>query len=63
MISVTLPDGRTVETKKRRVHDILRDVGFNENSALVEMDGMLITPDISLEPDAKIRIISVVSGG
>lgn len=63
MISVTMPDGKVVETKKRRVKDILKELRFNENSALVAMGDDLVTPDLSLDDGAEIRIIPVVSGG
>lgn len=63
MIKVTLPDGKTAECRKRRIKDILKELGLNENAVLVAMGGELLTPDLSIPDESEIKIISVVSGG
>ncbi|PLX71450.1 MAG: thiamine biosynthesis protein ThiS [Denitrovibrio sp.] len=63
MIIVNMPDGKQIETKKRRIKDILKELHLNENAVLVARGEDLLTPDISLEKEDEITIISVVSGG
>lgn len=63
MITVNMPDGKVKETKKRRVADIMKELGLNENAVLVSMGDTLLTPDLSIEDGSEINIISVVSGG
>ncbi|ADD68432.1 thiamineS protein [Denitrovibrio acetiphilus DSM 12809] len=63
MIIVNMPDGKVKECKRRRVKDILKELGLNENAVLVAKGDELLTPDITIDDGDEIRIISVVSGG
>lgn len=63
MIIVNMPDGKVKECRRKRVKDILAELGLNENAVLVAQGEELLTHDLSVEDGSEIRIISVVSGG
>lgn len=63
MVKVEMPDGTFQESTKNRIKDILIELGQNENSVLVVVDGCLVTPDVWVKKGTEIKLISVVSGG
>jgi sulfur carrier protein ThiS len=48
---------------KIKVKELYRELGLNKEEYLLLKDGKLITYDKYLNPDDKIRIVKVVSGG
>ncbi|WP_297536264.1 MoaD/ThiS family protein [Thermococcus sp.] len=55
---------REVEWRKdMTVADILREVGFNTESAIARIDGRVVLEDEKVEDGIEIEVIPVVSGG
>ncbi len=50
-------------THKIKVKDLYNKLGLNPEEYLVLKDGKLITHDKYLDPEDKVRIVKVVSGG
>ncbi|TCK60611.1 thiamine biosynthesis protein ThiS [Seleniivibrio woodruffii] len=63
MVTVEFPDGTVRQSEKSRIKDILKDIGQNENAVLVVVDDCLVTSDVWVKKDTRIKLISVVSGG
>ncbi|NJE48950.1 MoaD/ThiS family protein [Thermococcus sp. 9N3] len=45
------------------VADILREVGFNTESAIARIDGRVVLEDEKVEDGVTVEVIPVVSGG
>ncbi|AHL21809.1 MoaD/ThiS family protein [Thermococcus nautili] len=45
------------------VADILREVGFNTESAIARIDGRVVLEDEKVEDGVAVEVIPVVSGG
>jgi len=55
---------REVEWRKgMKVADVLREVGFNTESAIAKVDGRIALEDEKIEDGAMVEVIPVVSGG
>ena len=55
---------RTVELQGRRgVHQLLEELGFDPESALVARDGKLLTRDAVIGENDEVEIIPAISGG
>ncbi|WP_297065058.1 MoaD/ThiS family protein [Thermococcus sp.] len=55
---------REVEWEKgMTVKDILREVGFNTESAIARINGRVVLEDEKVEDGTEIEVIPVVSGG
>jgi len=48
---------------RRRVLDVIKEVGLIPHAVLAVRDGKLLTEDVMLEEDNEVRLIAVVSGG
>ncbi|WP_457751510.1 MoaD/ThiS family protein [Thermococcus sp.] len=49
--------------KGMRVADILREVGFNTESAIAKVNGRVALEDERVDDGANVEVIPVVSGG
>ncbi len=59
-----LPEKRHVELSgRRRVSDVLRELGFLPGTAMVIRGDELVPEGEMLEPDDDVEIRSVISGG
>jgi len=55
---------KEVEWRKgMKVADILREVGFNTESAIARIDGRVVLEDEKVEDGVTVEVIPVVSGG
>jgi sulfur carrier protein len=55
---------KEVEWRKgMTVKDVLREVGFNTESAIARIDGRVVLEDEKVEDGIEIEVIPVVSGG
>jgi len=55
---------REVEWRKRMtVKDLLREVGFNTESAIARVNGRVVLEDEKVEDESEVEVIPVVSGG
>ncbi|WP_456367662.1 MoaD/ThiS family protein [Thermococcus sp.] len=55
---------REVEWRKgMTVKDILREVGFNTESAIARINGRVVLEDEKVEDGTEVEVIPVVSGG
>ena len=55
---------KEVEWRKgMKVVDILREVGFNTESAIARIDGRVVLEDEKVEDGVTVEVIPVVSGG
>ncbi|WP_297552962.1 MoaD/ThiS family protein [Thermococcus sp.] len=55
---------KEVEWKKgMKVADVLREVGFNTESAIARIDGRVVLEDEKVEDGVTVEVIPVVSGG
>ncbi|GAB6135801.1 MoaD/ThiS family protein [Thermococcus prieurii] len=55
---------REIEWRKGiKVADILREVGFNTESAIARIDGRVVLEDEKVEDGVTVEVIPVVSGG
>ena len=52
-----------LEGGKRRVQEVLRELGLNPESVLVIRKGEMLTRDEIVEADDTIEILSAISGG
>jgi sulfur carrier protein len=48
---------------RRRVADMIEEVGLVPHTVLALRDGRLLTDDTMLDPDDEIRLVAVISGG
>lgn len=48
---------------RRRVWDVIEEVGLIPQTVLAVRDGKLLTGDVMLDEDDEVRLIAVVSGG
>jgi len=48
---------------RRRVRDVIKEVGLIPQTVLAVRDGKLLTEDVMLEKDDEVRLIAVISGG
>jgi sulfur carrier protein ThiS len=48
---------------RRRVRDVIKEVGLIPQTVLAVRDGKLITEDVMLNEDDEVRLIAVISGG
>ncbi|MDY7077332.1 MAG: MoaD/ThiS family protein [Chloroflexota bacterium] len=48
---------------RRRVRDVIEEVGLIPQTVLAVRDGKLLTGDVMLDEDDEVRLIAVVSGG
>jgi sulfur carrier protein len=63
-IVIRNPKRRELElTGKRRVQDMLRELGLNPESVLVIRRGEMLTRDEMVDADDTIEILSAISGG
>jgi sulfur carrier protein ThiS len=61
---ILLPKGDEKEFPgRRRVSDVLKALDIIPETVLVARDSMLVTADETVEADAVLRIIPVISGG
>ncbi|ASJ01015.1 MoaD/ThiS family protein [Thermococcus gorgonarius] len=55
---------REIEWKKGMlVKDVLREIGFNTESAIARVNGRVALEDEAVEDGANVEVIPVVSGG
>ena len=55
---------REVEWRKgMTVKDLLREVGFNTESAIARVNGRVVLEDEKVEDESEVEVIPVVSGG
>ncbi|WP_456423119.1 MoaD/ThiS family protein [Thermococcus sp.] len=55
---------REVEWRKgMTVKDLLREVGFNTESAIARINGRVVLEDEKVEDETEVEVIPVVSGG
>ncbi len=47
----------------KRVRDVIEEVGLVPHTVLALRDGKLVTDDLMLKDDDKIRLVAVISGG
>ncbi|HEY67573.1 MAG TPA: MoaD/ThiS family protein [Thermoflexia bacterium] len=48
---------------RRRVRDVIKEVGLIPQTVLAVRDGKLLTEDVTLDEDDEVRLIAVISGG
>ena len=48
---------------RRRVKDVLRQIGLLSQAVLAVRDGKLLTNDVMLEEDDEVKLVAVISGG
>jgi sulfur carrier protein len=54
---------RGLVTYRRKVHRLLKDLGFDPETVLVIQGDQLLTQDDTLSPDTEVEIRPVISGG
>ena len=63
-VRIRNPQRREVEvTGRRRVADLLRELGLNPEAHIVIRGGQLLTRDQWLEEDDEVEVVSAISGG
>ena len=48
---------------RRRVGDVIKEVGLNPHTVLAVRDGKLLTEDVVLQDADELRLVAVISGG
>ena len=48
---------------RRRVRDVIQEVGLIPHTILVLREGKLLTEDVMLNEDDEVRLVAVISGG
>jgi sulfur carrier protein ThiS len=48
---------------RRRVRDVIKEVGLVPQTVLAIRDGKLLTEDVMLDKDDEVKLIAVISGG
>jgi sulfur carrier protein len=48
---------------RRRVGDVIEEVGLNPHTVLAVRDGKLLTEDVVLGDADELRLVAVISGG
>jgi sulfur carrier protein ThiS len=48
---------------RRRVRDLIKELGFNTQVVLAVRDGRLLTEDVVIEKDDHLQLVAVISGG
>lgn len=48
---------------RKRVREVIEEVGLVPHTVLAVRDGKLLTEDVLLEEDDQIRLVAVISGG
>jgi sulfur carrier protein len=48
---------------RRRVGDVIKEVGLNPHTVLAVRDGKLLTEDVVLGDADELRLVAVISGG
>jgi len=48
---------------RRRVRDVIEEIGLIPQTVLAVRDGNLLTEDVMLEDKDEVRLIAVISGG
>ena len=48
---------------RRRVRDVVKEVGLIPHAVLAVRDGRLLTEDVMLEDKDEVKLIAVISGG
>ena len=48
---------------RRRVRDVIKEVGLIPQTVLAVRNGKLLTEDVMLDEDDEVKLIAVISGG
>ena len=48
---------------RRRVQDVIKEVGLIPQTVLAVRDGKLLTGDVMLNDDDEVKLVAVISGG
>ena len=56
-------ENRTVKVKQLLVKEILKELEINPTTVIITKNNELITEDVKLTEDGKIKILPVISGG
>jgi sulfur carrier protein len=48
---------------RRRVRDVIKEVGLLPQAVLAVRDGKLLTEDVTLSEDDEVKLVAVISGG
>jgi sulfur carrier protein len=48
---------------RRRVRDVIKEVGLVPQTVLVVRDGKLLTEDVMLKEEDEVKLVAVISGG
>ena len=48
---------------RRRVRDVIKEVGLMSHSVLAVREGKLLTEDVMLNEDDEVKLVAVISGG
>jgi sulfur carrier protein ThiS len=60
---ITYRDKEWELTGRRRVRDVIQQVGLIPHSVLALREGKLLTQDVMLDEDDEVRLVAVISGG
>jgi len=60
---ITYRDKEWQFSGKRRVRDVIEEIGLVPHAVLAVREGKLLTEDVMLNDDDEVRLISVISGG
>jgi sulfur carrier protein ThiS len=60
---ITYRDKEWELTGRRRVRDVIQQVGLIPHAVLALREGKLVTEDVMLEEDDEVRLVAVISGG
>jgi sulfur carrier protein len=48
---------------RRRVRDVIKEVGLVPQTVLAVRDGKLLTEDVMLKEEDEVKLVAVISGG
>jgi sulfur carrier protein len=49
--------------RRRRVRDVIKEVGLVPHAVLAVRDGKLLTEDVMLQDGDEVKLVAVISGG
>ena len=48
---------------RRRVRDVIKEIGLVPETVIATRDGKLLTEDVMLEEEDEVKLVAVISGG
>jgi len=62
-MKVTYRDRQVELHGRRRVRDVIKEMGLVSQAVLAVRNGKLVTDDVMLDEDDEVKLVAVISGG